>query len=110
MSVERLSVMTTLSEVLTFILDAEPNEIDIIRNYIKDRAQSDKTAKRQKAFAALKVGDRIKIGSNVRPKYLAGATGTVTKKNVTRVIVDFDVPHNRFYRGVTCPPEMLELA
>lgn len=34
---------------------------------------------------------------------------TVTEKRRTKVVVDFDVPHRRFHKGVICPPEMLEL-
>jgi len=41
----------------------------------------------------LSVGDRVQVNNAVRPKFLAGATGTVTKKNRTKVVVNFDTTH-----------------
>lgn len=54
-------------------------------------------------------GDRVRVRGNVRPKYLQGATATVTRVNRSRVVIDFDTPQGRFHRNVTCPPAMLQV-
>lgn len=52
-------------------------------------------------------GDRIKM-VNTNPKYLNGATGTVKKINRTKVVIDLDTRHGRFYTNITTPLTMIE--
>ena len=53
------------------------------------------------------IGDRIKM-VNTNPKYLNGATGVVKKINRTKVVIDLDERHNRFYHNITTPLSMIE--
>ena len=53
------------------------------------------------------VGDRIKM-VNTNPKYLNGAMGTVKKINRTKIVIDLDERHNRFYKNITTPLAMVE--
>jgi hypothetical protein len=99
-----------MKNFIDLVYASDEEELRDMRQTINDRLGELKAVSKAQAFASLKIGDRVRITYNVKPKYLTGATATVTKKNVSRVVVDFDVPHNRFYKNVTCPPEMLELA
>lgn len=53
------------------------------------------------------IGDRIKM-VNTNPKYLNGAEGTIKKVNRTKVVVDLDNRHGRFYTNITTPLSMVE--
>jgi hypothetical protein len=69
---------------------------------------------RREAIAAallreLKVGARVLIRLDVRPKYLAGCKATVKGIVRGRVVVDLDDRTNRFHLGVRCYPTQLEL-
>lgn len=55
------------------------------------------------------VGQRVKFSNTVRPKYLVGAMGTVSKVNRTKVVVDLDERHERFYRNISTPLAMVEM-
>jgi hypothetical protein len=101
--------MTHMKNFIDLVYSSDKDELKDMRRTIDNRLGELNAVSKAQAFASLKIGDRVRIASNVKPKYLAGATATVTKKNVSRVVVDFDVPHNRFYKNVTCPPDMLEL-
>jgi len=52
-------------------------------------------------------GDKVKFSQLIRPAYLRGVTGTIRTWNRTRVVVDLDSPHGRFYRGIRCTPQLL---
>jgi hypothetical protein len=54
-----------------------------------------------------KVGDRVRF-TRVRPKYLIGAVGTISKVNSVKVVVDLDQQTGRFYRNITTPTSMIE--
>jgi hypothetical protein len=102
--------MPTFTDALSFITTC--NDVDELRRLstaTHDQLKGLRAVESATAFAAIKVGDRVRIAANVNPKYLAGAEATVTEKRRTKVVVDFDVPHRRFHKGVVCPPEMLEL-
>ena len=54
----------------------------------------------------LKVGDEVEFSQGIRPKYLAGLTATVVRKNAQSVVVDCpnDSRYGRFAgaKGVRC--------
>ncbi len=54
------------------------------------------------------VGDAVKYVAAVRPKYLAGATGVVTKINRTKVVVKIDTPVGKFAGNITTPTNLIE--
>lgn len=53
-------------------------------------------------------GQRVRINSKANPKYLRGVEATIRQVNRTRVVLDFDKPQGRFYRGVTTPLALIE--
>jgi hypothetical protein len=60
-------------------------------------------------LATLCVGDRVRIGQRVSPRYLAGLDGTIIELDDRTATVRLDVPVGRFESGrVRCPPLVLE--
>jgi hypothetical protein len=60
-------------------------------------------------LATLCVGDRVRIGPRVSPRYLVGLDGTVVELDDRAATVQLDVPTGRFESGrVRCPPLALE--
>ena len=60
-------------------------------------------------LATLCLGDRVRIGPRVSPRYLAGLEGTVVYLDDRAATVQLDVPVGRFECGrVRCPPLALE--
>jgi hypothetical protein len=60
-------------------------------------------------LATLCVGDRVRIGQRVSPRYLAGLDGTIVALDDRAATVHLDVPVGRFESGrVRCPPLVLE--
>ena len=73
------------------------------RHHHRQRAQSNQAA------AWIEIGDRVRLGHDIRPLYLHGATGTVTGWAGQRVVVQLDEPTGRFTTGqIRCPPLGLE--
>jgi hypothetical protein len=59
--------------------------------------------------ATLCVGDRVRIGQRVSPRYLAGLHGTILEIGDRAATVRLDFPVGRFESGrVRCPPLALE--
>ena len=60
-------------------------------------------------LAMLCVGDRVRIGQRVSPRYLAGLDGTIVELDDRAATVRLDFPVGRFESGrVRCPPLVLE--
>jgi hypothetical protein len=60
-------------------------------------------------LATLCVGDRVRIGQRVSPRYLAGLDGTIVELDDRAATVRLDSPIGRFESGrVHCPPLVLE--
>jgi hypothetical protein len=60
-------------------------------------------------LATLCVGDRVRIGQRVSPRYLAGLDGTILEIDDRAATVRLDRPVGRFEsRRVRCPPLVLE--
>ncbi len=60
-------------------------------------------------LATLCVGDRVRIGQRVSPRYLAGLDGTIIELDDRAATVRLDFPVGRFESGrVRCPPLVLE--
>ena len=67
----------------------------------------DRKARTAPKAADFTVGDAVKFGPNTNPKYLIGVPATVTKVNRTKVVVDLNERHNRFFKNITTPTSML---
>jgi hypothetical protein len=60
-------------------------------------------------LAMLCVGDRVRIGQRVSPRYLAGVDGTIVELDDRAATVRLDFSVGRFEGGrVRCPPQVLE--
>jgi hypothetical protein len=79
---------------------------DAIFAAIKDRERAVASIR----AATLKVGDRIRL-TNLRPKYLVGATGTILERGngKGRFVVQLDDPTTRYGAEVRASAGMLEL-
>jgi ribosomal protein L21E len=54
-------------------------------------------------FRELRIGDRVQIEGNIKPRYMAGLVGTVVDKRQSKVELEFAEPVGRFGRRVICP-------
>lgn len=60
-------------------------------------------------LATLAIGERVRLTDQVKPRYLAGATGEVHMIEADHVVVCLDTPVGRFKSGhIDCPPGILE--
>jgi hypothetical protein len=67
------------------------------------------TVRSAAALAGLCVGDYVRLGHAVRPRYLAGLHGTVIDVDALTVTVRLPEPIGRFRSGtVRCPPLALD--
>lgn len=89
-----------------FVLPLYRGEFDEMLDGMVYTIQEYKKSKSPKIWE-YKVGDRIKM-VNTNPKYLNGATGRVVKINRSKVVVDLDMRHGRFYTNITTPLSMIE--
>ena len=92
-------------DIVTPILKGECDEF--LKGII-DTAQLRQTQLKPKIYE-FNVWQRVKFSNTVRPKYLVGAMGTVQKINRTKVVVDLDERHERFYRNISTPLSMVEM-
>ena len=69
------------------------------RHRHRQRAQSNQAATR------IQIGDRVRLGHDIRPLYLHDATSTVTGWAGQNAIIQLDEPIGRFTTGqIRCPP------
>jgi hypothetical protein len=73
--------------------------IDTIRLRQKDKAPK---------IWEFKVGDAVKYGNNVRPKYLAGVKGKIVEIRRTKVTVGLEKPVGRFGTRIVTPINLIE--
>ena len=76
---------------------------------VDERRQLLHTIDSSHRLATLCVGDRVRIGPRVSPRYLAGHDGTIVELDDRAATVCLDFPVGRFESGrVRCPPLVLE--
>lgn len=86
----------------------EVEELDALVDYIRQVFKSKRQQDRNRAFATLKVGDRVRY-HNCRPLYLNGMTGTILEKRESRFRVQLDRPTGKFRTGIVISsPSSLE--
>jgi uncharacterized protein YkvS len=91
------------NEIMLSIMTGEQDEwLDNIAALVHNR-------KREMApkIWEFQIGDAIRM-VNTNPKYLNGATGKVRKVNRTKVVIDLDEQHGRFFRNISTPLSMIE--
>lgn len=80
-------------------------------NHLSDISQEVETRKaRTREFMEWVEGDRVRINSRCRPKYLQGAEATVTKVAKSRVVIQLDKAHGRFpaAQDIKVPMELVD--
>ena len=80
------------------------NDLDYLNKAIHNRVQQISAIK----MFSFKEGDKVKFNSLTKPKYLAGAVGTVKKVNRSKIVVDLDAPAGKYYRNISTPPTLVE--
>ncbi|NMR32518.1 hypothetical protein [Crystallibacter degradans] len=76
-----------------------------IQAAIGERHRHRQRAKSNQAAAQIEIGDRVRLGHDIRPLYLHGATGTVTGWAGQSAVIQLDEPTGRFTTGqIRCPP------
>jgi hypothetical protein len=76
--------MTTFQDVAAFIGGASQAEVDSIFNLCKNRTKVIGTVAAAEAMSTMKPGDKVMITGRISPKYLIGATGTVSAQPASR--------------------------
>lgn len=85
------------------------DELAVLAAVINERTRLLATARSVTTLASLRVGDRVRINHNAKPRYLHGERGTVTGWAGQNVVVHLDQPVGRFTGGeLRCPPLILE--
>jgi hypothetical protein len=83
-------------------------ELDQHLSYIQEAIRLRRNIDAQLLRIELRKGDRVRFVPTIRPKYLAGVEATFVERKSTRVVVDLDERHGRFFRGVNVPMTLLE--
>lgn len=85
-------------------------ELNLLVDYIRYVYRAKRNQDAGRAFATIKVGDRVQIG-NSKPQYLTGQTGEVIEKKNSRILILLDGgPVGKFKTGkVLCPPNTLKV-
>lgn len=96
--------------LLDAIADGELDEhLGAISSAVDARRRLLHTIDSSHVLATLCVGDRVRIGQRVSPRYLAGLDGTIVEIDERAATVRLDSPVGRFESGrVRCPPLVLE--
>src|SRR5699024_4903327 len=88
--------------ITTGTLDAH---LGTLQAAISKRHQDRRREASNQAAAQFQVGDRVALTEYIRPRYLQGATGTITGWALQNAIVHLDQPTGRSPGGeVRCPP------
>lgn len=93
-------------EIRDFQIALMIGKFDEHLDYIISATRERKTDLAPKAYD-FKIGDRVRM-NNANPKYLNGALATIKKINRTKVVIDLDERHGKFYTNITAPTTMLE--
>lgn len=102
-----------MDDMLRYIKNCSDIELTLVATAIQERRRKDRDHTIQERQATLKVGDRIQIGSTVKPRYLAGTPGTIKGRKNGKFIVHLDEGCDqravaRFGRAPVCPASILE--
>lgn len=81
------------STIASHILEGQhDDDLDVIRDAIRSRAEIIRTQDAAKLRAQLRKGTKVRTTGNLSPKYLLGLTGKVKAVNGEKADVTFDEP------------------
>jgi hypothetical protein len=96
-AIETLVALVTAGEL--------DGELHLLYNTIGDRIEAIEAARHANALARLSIGDRVRIGHDVRPGYLHGLPATVIRRGTDTITIQLDRPVGKYVDGcVRCSP------
>jgi hypothetical protein len=100
-AIETLVALVTAGEL--------DSELHLLYNTIGDRIEAIEAARLANALARLSIGDRVRIGHDVRPGYVHGLPATVIRRGTDTITVQLDRPVGKFVDGcIRCSPLAVE--
>jgi len=100
-AIETLVALVTAGEL--------DSELHLLYNTIGDRIEAIEAARLANALARLSIGDRVRIGHDVRPAYLHGLQATVIRRGIETITIQLDRPVGKFADGhIRCSPLAVE--
>lgn len=100
-AIETLVALVTAGEL--------DSELYLLYNTIGDRIEAIEAARLANALARLSIGDRVRIGHDVRPGYLHGLPATVIRRGTDTITIQLDRPVGKFVDGhIRCSPLAVE--
>lgn len=106
-----MSDTLTLTEVLRFVRSASREDIDALSPAIANRSAALRSMEMLQLVEKLQPGDKVRIKTNIKPKYMAGMVGKVVRLDPKHAKVDFGPGRHvqRFGRIVGVPYTSLEV-
>jgi hypothetical protein len=96
-AIETLVALVTAGEL--------DSELHLLYNTIGDRIEAIESARLANALARLSIGDRVRIGHDVRPGYLHGLPATVIRRGTDTITIRLDRPVGKYVDGcIRCSP------
>ncbi len=100
-AIETLVALVTAGEL--------DSELRLLYNTISDRIEAIEAARLANALARLSLGDRVRIGHDVRPGYLHGLPATVIRRGTDTITIQLDRPVGKHVDGcIRCSPLAVE--
>lgn len=100
-AIETLVALVTAGEL--------DSELHLLYNTIGDRIEAIEAARLANALARLSIGDRVRIGHDVRPGYVHGLPATVIRRGTDTITIQLDRPVGKFVDGcIRCSPLAVE--
>ncbi len=100
-AIETLVALVTAGEL--------DSELHLLYNTIGDRIEAIEAARLANALARLSIGDRVRIGHDVRPGYVHGLPATVMRRGTDTITIQLDRPVGKFVDGcIRCSPLAVE--
>jgi preprotein translocase subunit YajC len=103
--------MTTFQEALDFVSTATEQEVRLLFDAGNRRAKTIRANQAAANAATLTVGSKVRT-KGLKPKYLSGLPGTVTRVDGSKISIEVDESHQfetgRYSRNFTVPASALE--
>jgi hypothetical protein len=100
-AIETLVALVTAGEL--------DSELHLLYNTIGDRIEAIEAARLANALARLSIGDRVRIGHDVRPAYVHGLPATVIRRGTDTITIQLDRPVGKFVDScIRCSPLAVE--
>jgi hypothetical protein len=92
------------SAIMTGELD---DQLDRIIETIQLRRKTIRETRKAINSMSATVGQKVKLADNLRPKYLAGVSGTITKLEGNTLLVELPYAMGRYGKNVRVPADLV---